>query len=403
MKNRKGIIAFLCFTILLPVVMINAQNQSIFIYDPSGNYYQSLQARIPYFFQGNVARVNSLDSAIMNYNAGFLLEPPILNQTQTNILKNYLNHAGRFYLFASGLGGSIDLLTFLGFEQIHGLPAGTCVDTTVGLSGTFTEGLRIYQPISYLSEFLSVTGTVIPILQARCPTAFNHYSAFATVSDTFKAVVDIYNYTYNGEFLKRLLSYFDLDVIPVELTNFEAEAYEGKIILKWITATETNNMEFQIEKKKAENEWLNIGFVLGYGTTTEPKNYSFNDNEVSNGKYEYRLKQIDFDGSYEYSQTIKVIVDLPHYFVLYQNYPNPFNSSSVIKYSLPQSSNVVIKVFDILGNEIETLVNEEKSVGTYEVTWNATNLPSGVYLARIEANSSSGKTESKVIKIVVVK
>lgn len=253
------IISLLCFFFLFPFVVLKAQGQSIFIYDPSGNHYQSLLSRLPYFFQGNAVRINSLDSNIQNYPAGFLLDVSSLNQMQIKSLKYYLNHGGRIYMY--GFGNSIDLLTFLGFENIYGLPAGTCVDTTIGLNGTFTEGLRIYQPISYISDFFDVTGTVIPILQARCPIGFNHYSAFASVSDTFKAVVGIYNYTYDGEFLKRLLKYFDLTVIPVELISFKVEISKGGVLSKWITATETNNRGFEIERKGNEQTWKTIGFV----------------------------------------------------------------------------------------------------------------------------------------------
>lgn len=347
---------------------------------------------MPYFFQGNVVRINSLDSSIQNYTAGFILDPPVFNQTQTNTLKIYLRRFGRLYMFASGLGGSIDLLTFLGFTQITGLTAGTCVDTTLGLNGTFTEGLKIYQPISYLSQFITVTGTIAPVLRAKCPIGFDHYSAFASVSDTFKAVVDIYNYTYDGEFLKRLLKYFDLTVIPVELISFKVEISKGCVLSKWITATETNNRGFEIERKGNQQTWKTIGFVAGNGTTTKPKHYSYEDKNLPSGKYFYRLKQIDYDGSFEYSNVIEVVVGLPDKYELEQNYPNPFNPSTRIKYAISSKQFVSLKVYDILGRELATLVNEEESAGSYEVEFNAPYLSSGVYFYQLKVYNTDGGT-----------
>jgi photosystem II stability/assembly factor-like uncharacterized protein len=175
--------------------------------------------------------------------------------------------------------------------------------------------------------------------------------------------------------------------LPVELFSFSVEVIDNDVILNWTTATETNNFGFEIERKTVNYHWERIGFVDGHGTTIEPQFYSYVDETVASGIYKYRLKQTDYDGSFEYSEIIEVEVGILTQFSLAQNYPNPFNPSTKIKYSVPQSSNVIIKVFDILGNEIETLVDEEKSVGTYEINWHAERLPSGVYFYRLQAGS----------------
>lgn len=171
--------------------------------------------------------------------------------------------------------------------------------------------------------------------------------------------------------------------LPVELLTFTANVSGNSVILNWSTASELNNRGFEIERKKLD--WESIGFVEGRGTTTEQRDYSFVDENLSSGKYQYRLKQLDFDGSYIYSSSIEVDVNTPEKFSLEQNYPNPFNSSSVIKYSIPKSSQVSLKIFNTLSEEIETLINEEKPAGIYELTWNASTLPSGVYFYQLNA------------------
>ena len=181
-------------------------------------------------------------------------------------------------------------------------------------------------------------------------------------------------------------------IVPVEMSSFNASVNENDVQLNWSTATETNNYGFEIEKQisskqSAVSKWESIGFVPGYGTTTEKHFYSFSDENLSEGEYRYRLKQIDFDGTSSFSEIIEVEINLPLLFSLEQNYPNPFNPSTKIKYSIPQSSNVLIKVFDILGNEIKTIVNEAKSAGTFEIIFNAGDYPSGIYFYQLSAGN----------------
>ncbi len=175
-------------------------------------------------------------------------------------------------------------------------------------------------------------------------------------------------------------------VIPVELTDFSAYTINGKTVLQWSTASEINNMGFGIEKKPAaEDEWETIGFIAGKGTTTGKNNYYFVDSFVDPGLMDYRLKQMDFDGSYTYSNIVQTASPAQTGFALQQNFPNPFNPSTTIRYSVPSDLFVVIKVFDVLGNEITTLVNEEKRAGNYTITWAAEGIPSGTYFYRIYA------------------
>ena len=193
---------------------------------------------------------------------------------------------------------------------------------------------------------------------------------------------------------------YTFSFVPVELVSFSAEVFGGKVNLSWITATELNNYGFQIERRNAEStEWVNVGFVNGNGSTTETQYYSFSDNSVSIGKYFYRLKQLDFSGTYEYSSEIEVtILEVLNDFTLKQNYPNPFNPSTRISFSIPQNSIVTLKVFDVLGNEIETLVNRDLEAGSYEIEFVGKNLTSGVYFYNITAGEFT-----KTMKMILSK
>ncbi len=210
-----------------------------------------------------------------------------------------------------------------------------------------------------------------------------------------------------GTYLVIYLMSFALADTPlsVELTSFNASINrDGNIKLDWLTATETNNQGFEIERK-TNDEWEKIGYLAGFGTTTEPKAYSFTDNDITTGTYTYRLKQIDFDGTYEYSSVVEVEVDFnPKEYTLYQNYPNPFNPSTTIKYSLPFASNVKIIVYNMLGKTVSELINKVQESGYYEVNWNAGNNASGIYFYKIEAKSTDGKNNyTSVKKMLMVK
>lgn len=175
--------------------------------------------------------------------------------------------------------------------------------------------------------------------------------------------------------------------LPVELTSFSASSSENGIIISWGTATEVNNYGFEIERMY-KNSWNKIAFIEGHGNSNSPKEYSFIDKSVTNDKYSYRLKQIDFDGQFEYSNEIEVnISSKPGKYSITQNYPNPFNPVTSIKYTIPDNEFVSIKVFDILGNEVATLVNENKNAGNYNVEFKADNFSSGLYFYKIQAGS----------------
>jgi hypothetical protein len=167
--------------------------------------------------------------------------------------------------------------------------------------------------------------------------------------------------------------------------------------------------------QSAVGNWEEIGFVPGFGTTTEPRSYSFIDvlsltpnlpagRQGLTHTLRYRLKQIDFDGSFEYSDVVAVEIISPVKFSLEQNYPNPFNPTTKIKYTVPvtlsevEGSLVTLKVYDVLGNEIATLVNEEKPAGSYEVEFDGNNLPSGIYFYQLQAGQFTQTKKMLLIK-----
>ncbi|MDT3697422.1 MAG: choice-of-anchor V domain-containing protein [Ignavibacterium sp.] len=197
--------------------------------------------------------------------------------------------------------------------------------------------------------------------------------------------------------------------VPVELVSFSAQIENNTVNLKWITSSELNNYGFDLErsiiKVNRKEIWESVGFVKGNGTTTNSNTYFFKD-DISNITdksqfIRYRLKQTDNDGSFKYSNEVKVEVEQLTDFSLLQNFPNPFNPVTKISYSIPaniykgkgtkESFLVTLGVYDLLGQEITTLVNEEKPVGVYEVIFNAGNLSSGIYFYQLKIQSANSK------------
>jgi hypothetical protein len=178
-------------------------------------------------------------------------------------------------------------------------------------------------------------------------------------------------------------------VVPVELTSFTASTNElGQVVLNWQTATETNNRMFEVERKDVNGEYTTVGYVNGAGTTTEKQSYSFVDKNVNNGNYTYRLKQLDFNGRFEYSNEVEVTVTGPKTFNLAQNYPNPFNPTTNISFTVPEAGKVKLAVYNLIGQEVAVLVNGVVTEGSHEVEFNAKSLPSGTYFYKLQSDNS---------------
>ena len=187
-------------------------------------------------------------------------------------------------------------------------------------------------------------------------------------------------------------------VLPVEMMSFVSNIVNNDVTLNWITSTEINNSGFDIERSSSNGTWSKIGFVSGSGSTINQTSYTFSDRGLVAGTYNYRLKQIDFNGNYEYFNLgNEVIIGAPGNYELSQNFPNPFNPSTVINYQIPKSGFVKLSVYDMSGKELKSLVNENKEAGYYSVSFDGSGLSSGIYFYSINAG---GFTETKKMMLV---
>ena len=183
----------------------------------------------------------------------------------------------------------------------------------------------------------------------------------------------------------------DTALLPVELTTFTAELNGRNVILKWNTSTEKNSSSFEVQKKQANTEtWNKIASVKAADLSSSPKYYSYTDKNAASGKYNYRLKMLDNDGTFNYSKVVNVAIDAPINFELSQNYPNPFNPSTKISYAIPFESNVKLIIYNSIGAKVKELVNSLQNGGYYELTLDAKSLASGVYFYTLQAVSPDG-------------
>ncbi len=281
------------------------------------------------------------------------------------------------------------------FDANNGVTAAAVWDATGAVSRTTNGGgswtSNIFGQAFFGMHFSGSSGYVVGLngviykstdsglswVSQNSGTNFSLYDVFLTGEFTAYAVGD------NGLILK------NSNNVPVELTSFTYMLTGALLKLKWETASEINNYGFEVERALDINQWQQIGFVKGNGTITEKQIYTFIDdlNNVNiSGKIYYRLKQTDYDGTFEYSDVIEVDYNPnPVSYSLHQNYPNPFNPVTKIRFSIPNSSHVSIKVYDINGKEVITLVDEFKPQGIYEITLDATGLSSGVYIYKMNA------------------
>ncbi len=240
-----------------------------------------------------------------------------------------------------------------------------------------------------------------PDLSGSEPSADLTHTATTTDASSFSAISLRQNSSSINIDGIRVATSWSQAPLPVELVSFNGIVKDNfQVQLDWATATEVNNYGFNVERRTGNESWKNIAFVQGNGNSNSPKEYTYTDQPNGGKEFSYRLKQIDFDGSYEYSGEITVTLEEIKEYKLYQNYPNPFNPETIISYSLPTQSYVRLKVYDMLGKEITTLIDKQQEAGNYITTFNTQDylLSSGVYYIVLQ---SGNFTETK--KCILIK
>jgi hypothetical protein len=319
---------------------------------------------------------NTTSSAISNFYVGMFSDWDIGAAAYLN------NRAGidqsRDLVYQWLDGGSPDP-NYYGIVAFNGMSGGTANDLFPGDETTIRFVIKdwisvITEPLTLLADYRSFIGS----------GSYN-LGVGSTLMVGFGVIAgqNLADLQANTDAAKVIWNNY---IVPVELTSFTANVNNlGQVVLNWETATEINNQGFEIERRTETSEFRTIGFVEGYGTTTEPRSYIYTDVTAENGINFYRLKQVDFNGIYEYSDEVEVEVNGPLTFNLAQNYPNPFNPSTSIKYSVPEAGNIRLSVHNIVGEEVAVLVDGFSQSGFYEVSFDASNLPSGVYLYKLQS------------------
>ncbi|MFI5406381.1 MAG: T9SS type A sorting domain-containing protein [Nitrososphaerales archaeon] len=258
--------------------------------------------------------------------------------------------------------------------------------------GPITTSLRFFYDESELNGIPEANLTLF-----NSPLGFNNtWSPAGGVLNTSGNYLELLN-------LPSLTPYWTFadinNPLPVELVSFTAELIKSKIVLDWTTATETNNSGWNIERKLSDQQWQRIGFVEGKGNSTSTQQYSFTDRDLNSGNHQYRLQQIDYDGTTNYSEVVEVDVTIvPDRFALYQNYPNPFNPSTTIKFDVPFSAFVSLSIYNSIGEKVGTVINEQMEAGVHSIRFDASNLSSGIYIYRLTADNQVFANKMLLIK-----
>ena len=360
--------------------------------------------------QFGAALIGSGGSSSTDYvNTGWTTDIGTSSWTISLWLNNLVDVTNIHYLFGDNTAGSFRCF-YNGVAPVGGILLRRTGMTDVPVSGVqpgptvvhFVYDATIPDIKAYVNGVLSLTvPQAAQTINGTAPFKVGGYST--SVGPEAGGLMDEFRFYDRALDAAEVAATWNISIIPVELTSFTASVTGNDVKLLWETATETNNSGFSIERKSDNSQFIEVGFVPGFGTTSEPKSYSFNDQNLRTGEYTYRLKQIDFDGTVNFSDEVSVDVIAPAEFSLDQNYPNPFNPSTKITFSLAADSKVSLKVFDVIGQEVASLINQDLSAGVHNYTFNATGINSGVYFYRIEATGVNGTEFVDVKKMILVK
>ncbi|MGE5498847.1 MAG: FlgD immunoglobulin-like domain containing protein, partial [Syntrophothermus sp.] len=328
-----------------------------------------------------------------------------VNNTGAKLTVNALPDANLNGNFSNGI-------VTIAWPSSYGVSLGT-VTNNAGVwqvTGSGTSGANNY--VNFVNVAVSTPvnwagGSLHPLFSVDVNQTGTGSGTFSLINGVPSARNGSWYFEFGGSNLTNNTNPFYTQLIsqvplPVELTSFEAQNRNENIELKWTTATEINNFGFELERKTAA--WEKIAFIPGSGNSNHPRQYNYTDIKPAYGtEILYRLKQVDNDGKYKYYEPVKITMEAPKEFKLLQNSPNPFNPVTAIKFQLPVVSRVNIIVYNILGREVATLINEERSPGSHIVYWNGRDnqgaqVASGIYLYRIQAGSYSETRKMNLMK-----
>ena len=318
---------------------------------------------------------------------------------------------GTFVRLGSGLTNDNDasdrILVYngAGSGNLPDLNGGVNGDQLIAFTGSPTSPYFIAGITWGTDGWMAKSNSYAPgtISDIELGSANNYYftgSVNGDANETRDSLVIPANWTsYGGTTFNDLTTTIGGGALPVELSSFTATLNGNTIQLRWKTETEVNNYGFEIERSIDNSNWINIKFIGGSGNSNSPQNYQYFDSNIEqSGNYYYRLKQIDNDGTYEYSDVITVGVGAPDIYTLSQNYPNPFNPETRIDFSLPIKQFVSLKVYNALGEVVEELANGYKEAGSYTILFNASDLASGIYIYRLETQDFTINKKMTLIK-----
>lgn len=303
----------------------------------------------------------------------------------------------------TGFGGNIFL------HDMSGVLKQTITSTLTGKYGLAFDSIPGQPAYLWVWNQAGTTGATLEKIDIASGTTLNVYN-FTYTAPSVGIAGGAEICVINGKrilllnFQNQALAGYELGgIVPVEFTSFSGSVSNNDVVLNWSTATEKNNYGFEVLRKSGNGEFERISFIPGNGTSTTTQNYSYVDKNVAAGNYSYRLRQLDFDGTYAFSSTVEVDMSSPAQFNLAQNFPNPFNPATTISFNLAVDSKVSIKVFNALGQEVSVLTSAQYAAGTHNLNFNATGLTSGIYYYTIEAVGQDGTNYSSTKKMVLNK
>jgi hypothetical protein len=386
-------------------------------------------------FDNILTRTCSINSGFIFSNGTVTMGSNVMIFLSTSVISgasssSYFITDGTGYIKRSNLGSSLNVLFPIGtatsYNPVMLNNSGTADDFLARVQSTFSpppiDPTKVVNRMWIISESVPGGSNATVTLQYNTgdfPGTFNNTAgntdigryngtSWVETSATWaNPSAGVFTATASGFTAFSPFGVGNQGALPIELTSFTYQTTSARDIkLNWATSLEVNNSGFELDRSvKGSNTWTSVGFIPGHGTTNQISYYTFSDKKLGVGKYEYRLKQIDYNSNFEYFALNSVMnIGIPVSFGVSQNYPNPSNPVSKIDYQIPFTGKVIIKVYDLAGREVKTLVDQTQDAGYYNAVFDGTNLASGIYIYRVEArDASTSLSMTKTMKMVLIK